>query len=284
MTAAAPEHPLASAVTHMAAIQMVSGPDVAANLVQAGVLLAQAAESGARLAALPEFFPIMGLHETDKVKVRERPGAGPIQDFLAERARSLGMWIVGGSVPLEASRSDKVRNVCLVYDARGHLAGRYDKIHLFGFDNGRERYTEANTIEPGERIVTVDTPFGRLGLSVCYDLRFPELYRLMGRVDVILVPSAFTATTGEAHWEPLLRARAVENQAYLLAPAQGGLHPSGRSTHGHTMIIDPWGEILGRLPTGPGVVTAEIDRARIAAVRASLPALAHRTLGPISQQ
>ena len=194
------------------------------------------------------------------------------------------MWIVGGSVPLAASRSDKVRNVCLVYDAAGDLAGRYDKIHLFGFDNGRERYAEANSIEPGDRIVIVDTPFGRLGLSVCYDLRFPELYRLMGPVDVILVPSAFTATTGQAHWETLLRARAIENQAYLLAPAQGGLHPSGRSTHGHTMIVDPWGDVLGCLPTGRGVITAEVDRARIAAVRASLPALAHRTLGPISQR
>jgi nitrilase len=268
-------------ITRMAAIQMVSGPSVPANLEQAGELLARSAAQGVRLAALPEFFPIMGLHETDKIKVRERPGSGPIQDFLAERARTLGVWIVGGSVPLEGSAPDKVLNTCLVYDDRGRLAGRYDKIHLFGYDNGRERYVEANTIEPGKDVVTLDTPFGRLGLSVCYDLRFPELYRRMGPVDAIFVPSAFTTTTGKAHWETLLRARAVENQTYVLAPAQGGRHASGRETHGDTMIVDPWGEVLGRLPTGPGVVTADIDRGRIAAVRASLPALEHRTLGPI---
>ena len=268
-------------VTRMAAIQMVSGPSVSANLDQAAELLAQAANAGARLAALPEFFPIMGLHENDKIKARERPGTGPIQSFLAERARHLGLWIVGGSVPLEAGSPGKVLNTCLVYDDQGRLAGRYDKIHLFGYDNGRERYVEANTIEPGAQVVVLDTPLGRLGLSVCYDVRFPELYRQMGRVDAIFVPSAFTATTGRAHWETLLRARAIENQAYVVAPAQGGRHPSGRETHGDTMIIDPWGEVLARLPTGPGVVSAEIDPARIAAVRASLPALEHRTLGPI---
>ncbi|RPI46293.1 MAG: carbon-nitrogen hydrolase family protein, partial [Betaproteobacteria bacterium] len=237
----------------MAAIQMVSGPYVAENLENAGELLGRAAATGASLAALPEFFPIMGLHETDKVKVREQFGSGPIQDFLAQTARRLRMWIVGGSVPLEAGAPGKVLNTCLVYDDAGRLAGRYDKIHLFGFDNGRERYVEANTIEPGTEVVTLPTPFGRLGLSVCYDLRFPELYRRMGPVDVILVPSAFTATTGKAHWETLLRARAVENQAYVLAPAQGGRHPSGRETHGDTMIVDPWGEVMARLPTGPGL-------------------------------
>jgi nitrilase len=173
---------------------------------------------------------------------------------------------------------DKVRNACLVYAADGKLVARYDKIHLFGFDNGRERYVESNTIESGERVVTVDSPFGRIGLSVCYDLRFPELYRSMGAVDVILVPSAFTATTGKAHWETLIRARAVENLAYVLAPAQGGRHASGRETHGDTMIVDPWGEIVDRVITGPGIAIAVVDPARIAAVRASLPALEHRTL------
>jgi len=266
--------------TRMAAIQMVSGPDVEANLAEAGRLLTLAAEQGARLAALPEFFPVMGLHESDKIKVRERFGVGPIQTFLADMARSLSLWIVGGSVPLQGKGADKVLNTCLVYDDTGRLAARYDKIHLFGFDNGRERYVEANTIEAGSEIVTVDSPFGRLGLSVCYDLRFPELYRRMGQVDVILVPSAFTATTGKAHWETLLRARAIENLAYVVAPAQGGRHPSGRETHGDTMIIDPWGEVLQRLPRDPGVVTASIDPERIRAVRASLPALEHRTLGP----
>jgi deaminated glutathione amidase len=265
----------------MAVIQMVSGAEVAANLAAAGRLLAEAAERGARLAVLPEFFPLMGLHETDKVKVRERPGSGPIQEFLAASARRLGLWIIGGSVPLEASAPDKVRNSCLVYDAGGRLAARYDKIHLFGFDNGRERYVEANTIEPGCEVQVLESPFGRIGLSICYDLRFPELYRRMGAIDAIVVPSAFTATTGEAHWEMLVRARAVENLAYVLAPAQGGVHASGRRTHGHSMIVDPWGEVLVRIPEGAGVAVADIDPARIAAVRGSLPALEHRTLAPI---
>lgn len=268
----------AAGVCRMAAIQMVSGPDVSANLRAAEGLLMQAAERGAQLAVLPEFFPIMGVRDTDKVRVREAPGAGPIQEFLAATSHRLGIWIVGGSIPLAASVHDKVRNACLVYAADGKLVARYDKIHLFGFDNGRERYVESNTIEPGERVVTVDSPFGRIGLSVCYDLRFPELYRSMGAVDVILVPSAFTATTGKAHWETLIRARAVENLAYVLAPAQGGRHASGRETHGDTMIVDPWGEIVDRVITGPGIAIAVVDPARIAAVRASLPALEHRTL------
>jgi len=281
MTATKQDPARAALATRMAAVQMVSGPDVESNLAEAATLLARAADGGARLAALPEFFPIMGLHETDKVKVRERLGSGRIQDFLAETALRLGIWIVGGSVPLEAGSPGKVLNTCLVYDDAGRLAGRYDKIHLFGFDNGRERYVEANTIEPGAEVVSLETPFGRVGLSVCYDLRFPELYRLMGPVDVILVPSAFTATTGKAHWETLLRARAVENQAYVIAPAQGGRHASGRETHGDTMIVDPWGEVLARIAKGPGVVLADIDLARVAAVRASLPALEHRTLNPV---
>jgi nitrilase len=260
---------------------MVSAAEVGANLAQAERLLEQAASAGARLAALPEFFPLMGLRDTDKVAARERFGTGPIQEFLAATARRLKLWIIGGSVPLEASVPDKVRNSCLVYDAAGRLAARYDKIHLFGFDNGRERYVEANTIEPGREIVVVESPFGRIGLSICYDLRFPELYRRMGAVTLIVVPSAFTATTGEAHWETLLRARAVENLAYVLAPAQGGVHASGRRTHGDSMVIDPWGKILARVPTGPGIGLAELDPARIAAVRAALPALEHRTLDPI---
>lgn len=264
--------------TRMAVIQMVSAPEVATNLAAAAQLLRHAADAGAELAALPEFFPIMGLRETDKVAVRETPGDGPIQAFLATQARELGLWIVGGSVPLAATVQHKVRNSCLIYDDRGKLAARYDKIHLFGFDNGRERYVEANTIEPGDSAVVVDTPFGRIGLSVCYDLRFPELYRSMGPVDIILAPSAFTATTGTTHWEMLVRARAVENLAYVLAPAQGGRHASGRQTHGDSMIVDPWGEILDRVPTGPGVACAEVDLGRVAAVRASLPALEHRTL------
>ena len=270
--------PITAAATSVAAIQMVSGPDVEANLAQAAELLMQAANSGAKLAALPEFFPIMGLHEKDKVRVREPLGAGPIQRFLSEIARRLEMWVIGGSVPLVGRHPDKVLNTCLVYDDQGRLAARYDKIHLFGFDNGTERYVEANSIEPGREVVAFDSPFGRIGLSVCYDLRFPELYRRMGPVDMIFVPSAFTATTGKAHWETLLRARAIENQAYVLAPAQGGRHPSGRQTHGDTMVIDPWGEVLNRLSQGPGVVLADVDPERLRSVRASLPALEHRKL------
>jgi len=267
----------------VAALQMVSGPDVAANLVTAGALAEEAAAAGAKLVALPEYFGIMGMRDTDKLAARERPGAGPIQDFLADTARRLGLWVVGGSVPLDAGRDDRVYNSSLVYDPQGRLAARYDKIHLFGLELGTERFSEARTILPGGTISTVDTPFGRLGLSVCYDLRFPELYRAMGPVDLILVPSAFTATTGDAHWEVLLRARAIENQACVLAPAQGGVHPSGRRTHGHSMVVDAWGRILAeRASDGPGVVLADIDPSAIADVRRSLPALEHRTLRGVS--
>jgi predicted amidohydrolase len=269
---------VAKTAAKVAAIQMVSGPHVDANLREAHRLLGEAAKAGAALAALPEFFAVMGLHETDKVALREPEGDGPIQSFLAATARELGIWVVGGSVPLVASAPEKVRNACMVYDAEGRLVVRYDKIHLFGFDNGSESYVESRTIEPGASVVAIDSPFGRIGLSVCYDLRFPELYRAMGAVDIIMVPSAFTATTGTAHWETLLRARAIENLAYVVAPAQGGRHPSGRETHGHSMIVDPWGAMLGCLPKGPGVVLAEVDPARIERVRTSLPALAHRTL------
>jgi predicted amidohydrolase len=267
----------------VAALQTVSGPDVAANLVAAGALAEEAAAAGAKLVALPEYFGIMGMRDTDKLAARERPGAGPIQDFLANTARRLGLWVVGGSVPLDAGRDDRVYNSSLVYDPQGRLAARYDKIHLFGLELGTERFSEARTILPGGTISTVDTPFGRLGLSVCYDLRFPELYRAMGPVDLILVPSAFTATTGDAHWEVLLRARAIENQACVLAPAQGGVHPSGRRTHGHSMVVDAWGRILAeRASDGPGVVLADIDPSAIADVRRSLPALEHRTLRGVS--
>jgi nitrilase len=262
----------------IAAVQMVSGPGVGANLEMAARLVAMAADKGARLIALPEYFPIMGMRDTDKVAVRERPGRGPIQDFLSTTARRHGVWLAGGSAPLACAAPGRVRNSCLVYDPAGRLAGRYDKIHLFGFRMGRERYAEARTIEPGRRVVTVDAPFARLGISICYDLRFPELYRAMKEPDIILVPSAFTATTGKAHWETLIRARAIENLAYVLAPAQGGVHPNGRQTHGDTMIVDPWGTVLARLPRGPGVVIAGVDLQRTRRLRQSLPALGHRTL------
>jgi nitrilase len=262
----------------VAAVQMVSEPEVQANLDAAGELIARAADAGAQLVALPEYFCILGRRDRDKVNVREDEGRGPIQDFLAAAAAKHKVWLVGGSAPLACADPDKVRNTCLVFDADGRRVARYDKIHLFGFDLGTERFQESRSIEPGSEVVAVQAPFARLGLSICYDLRFPEMYRSMGAVDLILVPSSFTATTGKAHWELLLRARAVENQAYVLAPAQGGHHKNGRDTWGHSMIVDPWGKVLAVLAEGPGVVTAEIDHAEIARVRRSLPALTHRVM------
>jgi predicted amidohydrolase len=267
-----------AAKVRVAAIQMVSAPEVAPNLAAAGRLIAEAAAGGAQLVALPEYFCILGRHETDKVKVRETEGAGPIQDFLSEAARRNRVWLVGGTIPLVSSNEKKVRNACLVFDAEGRRVARYDKIHLFGLDLANNNFDEARTIEPGNRPVVLDTPFGRLGLSVCYDVRFPELYRSAGEVDAWFVPSAFTALTGAAHWDILMRARAIENQCYLIAPAQGGLHANGRRTWGHSMVVDPWGEVLACRAEGEGVVLAELDAARLAEVRQSLPALQHRTL------
>lgn len=262
----------------IAAIQMASGPNVAANLDEAERLIEMAVHQGAKLVALPEYFPIMGMKETDKVAVCEEEGKGPIQRFLAGQAKKHKIWLVGGSIPLQAGVPNKVRNSCLVYDDKGKVVARYDKIHLFNLDLGNEHYHEEATIEPGKKIVTVETPFGKLGLSICYDLRFPELFRAMGDVDIIVLPSAFTDTTGKAHWETLVRARAIENLAYVLAPAQGGYHLSGRETHGNSMIVDPWGVILDRLPRGSGVVIAGVNPAYQASLRNSLPALKHRTL------
>ena len=262
----------------VAAIQMASGPNVAANLQEAERLIELAAASGARIIALPEYFAIMGMKDTDKVAAREKDGQGPIQAFLAAQARRHKVWIVGGSVPLEASTPDKVRNSCLVYNQLGERVARYDKMHLFGFEMGQERYSEERTIEPGKAVCVVDSPYGKLGISVCYDLRFPELYRAMGEVDLILVPSAFTETTGKAHWDTLIRARAIENLAYVIAPAQGGYHVNGRETHGHTMIVDPWGVVLDRLARGSGVVVAGVNPTYQAKVRRSLPALTHKTV------
>jgi nitrilase len=267
-----------SAVVKVAAVQLASGPSVAANLNEARRLIAMAAKQGAKLVALPEYFAIMGMQDTDKVKVREAEGSGPIQQFLAETAKKHKIWVVGGSVPLVSSDPNRVRNSSLVYDDKGKLVARYDKIHLFGFEMGKEQYSEQRTIEPGGEVKVVDSPFGRLGLSICYDLRFPELYRAMKDVDIILVPSAFTETTGKAHWETLIRARAIENLAYVIAPAQGGYHLNGRETHGDSMIVDPWGVVLDRLPRGSGVVIAGINPDYVRRLRKSLPALAHRTL------
>ncbi len=262
----------------IAALQMVSGPRVGENLATAGQLIESAVAQGAQLVALPEYFPIIGAADADRVRAREDFGDGPIQDWLAEMAQRHGIWIFAGSIPLTATVADKMRNSSLVFNPQGVCVKRYDKIHLFGFKKGDESYDEATFIEAGNELAAVDTPFGRVALSICYDLRFPELFRALAPADLILMPAAFTDTTGRAHWEILLRARAIENQCYLLAVGQGGQHENGRMTHGNSMIIDPWGDILDRKMKGPGVVIADLDHARIAEIRESLPALAHRIL------
>ena len=262
----------------VAAVQMISSPSVAANIETARRLIGQAAASGASLVTLPEYWAIMGQHDSDKVAHAEQPGRGPIQDFMAQMARQHGVWLIGGTLPLASELVGKVLNTTLVYDPQGQAVGRYDKIHLFGFSKGGESYDEARTIVPGAAVGSFEAPFGRVGLSVCYDLRFPELYRAMGPCALIVVPAAFTHTTGLAHWEVLLRARAIENQCYVLAAAQGGLHPNGRRTWGHSMLIDPWGEIKAVLPEGEGVVSGEIDPLFLDSVREALPALKHRTM------
>ncbi len=266
----------------IAAIQMASGPNVNANLGEAARLIARAVDGGAGLVVLPENFAIMGMSEQDKVAIREPEGHGLIQDFLAQQASKHNAWIVGGTAPLVARDTHKVRAACLVFDSAGQRVARYDKNHLFDvrLEEGRETYAESQTIEPGDQTTVVDTPFGKLGLAVCYDLRFPELFRRMvdEGVELIALPSAFTAITGQAHWEILVRARAVENLCYMVAAAQGGYHVNGRQTYGHSMIVDPWGSILQRLPQGPGVVSAEIDRERLLNTRRSFPALEHRRL------
>ncbi len=262
----------------VAAIQMISTTRIEENLRTAAALIAEAVADGAELVALPEYFPIMGRRDADKIAAREVDGSGPIQDFLAETASKHGIWVIGGSMPLVASVEDKVLNTCLAFNPQGARVARYDKIHLFGFQKGEERYNESATIEPGSQPVTFDAPFGRVGLSICYDLRFPELFRALGEIDLLVLPAAFTEVTGRAHWEILLRARAIENQCYVLAIGQGGVHENRRETHGNSMLIDPWGDIVARRDKGAGVVIGELDHARIAEVRTSLPALTHRVL------
>lgn len=272
----------ANGIVKIAAIQMASGPYVSANLSEAERLIEIAVNQGAKLVVLPEYFAIMGLKDTDKVKVREQEGQGQIQEFLSKTAKKHKIWLIGGSVPLKGNSPNKVRNSCLVYDDKGKQVARYDKIHLFGLDLGNEHYHEETTIEPGNAIKVVETPFGKIGLSICYDLRFPELYRAMGEVNIIVVPSAFTDTTGKAHWETLVRARAIENLCYVVASAQGGYHISGRETHGNSMIVDPWGVVLDRLPRGSGVVMATMNPKYQESLRNSLPALQHRTINVVN--
>lgn len=263
----------------VAAIQMVSSTCVDANLQRADSLLAQAAAQGARLAVLPEYFCLMGQSDADKVRVREKPGSGKIQDFLADAARRHGLWLAGGTLPLEDPNPNRVRNSTLVFNPAGELVARYDKMHLFAFARGTERYAEADSITPGTQPVAFDCEGLRVGLAICYDLRFPELFRALSQpaaCDLFLLPAAFTHTTGEKHWEVLLRARAIENLAYLVGSAQGGVHENGRRTWGHSMIVDPWGEVLAMQAEGEAVVTATLERERIARYRENLPALRHR--------
>jgi nitrilase len=271
-----------TAKTKMAAIQMASGPNVGANLIETRRLIKLAAHAGAQVVILPENFAIMGMKESDKVDIREQDGYGPIQDFLAEQAKKNNVWLVGGTVPLVAHSADKVRAACMVYDNTGKRVARYDKTHLFDVsivDTG-ERYIESETIEAGEDIVVVDTPFAKLGIAVCYDLRFPEMFRNMldHQVEVIVIPSAFTAITGSAHWEVLLRARAIENLCYVVAADQGGYHVNGRESYGDSMVVDPWGHILDRLSSGSGFVMGEIDLNYLRKTRKNFPVLEHRKL------
>jgi nitrilase len=260
----------------IAAVQMVSAPEVAPNLQAAERLVAAAAAAGARLVALPENFYIIGRHEGDKVKAREKDGTGPIQDFLKKISAANKVWVLAGTVPVETNNPNLIRSASMLYDDSGKRVARYDKMHVFRYQSGPESYDEARTVEPGDAPLAVESPFGRLALSVCYDVRFPEFYRGLAPFDIMFVPSAFTVPTGAAHWETLLRARAIENLAYVVAPAQGGTHASGRVTYGHTMVVDPWGRVLAVQAAGEGVVLAEIDLDLIQKVRAELPALGNR--------
>ena len=266
----------------VAAIQMVSSTKVSVNLDAARHLLAEAATQGAELAVLPEYFCLLGRRDTDKLQLAEPAGQGPLQGFLSQCAQDFNLWIVGGTLPLASDRPDRVYNSSLVYDPGGQCVARYDKMHLFRFDNGQERYDESRVLQPGTQPVTFDLPSVdgntyRVGLSICYDLRFPELYRLL-KADLLLVPSAFTFTTGRDHWEILLRARAIENLAYVLAAAQGGAHDNARQTWGHSMLVDPWGQILAQRDEGAGVVVGEVRMDRLSAERLRLPALNHGVL------
>lgn len=266
----------------VAAIQMVSGSALQANLASAARLLAQAAGQGAELAVLPEYFCVMGRRDTDKLQIQEVAGTGVIQEFLSQQARTLGIWIVGGTLPLATDDPGRARNSSLAYAPSGQCVARYDKMHLFRFAQGQEDYDEARVLEPGTQpvrfeLASRDGAVYTVGMSICYDLRFPELYRAL-KADLLLVPSAFTVTTGRAHWEVLLRARAIENQAFVLAAAQGGRHDNGRATWGHSMLVDPWGEILAQQADGEGLVIGEVSQPRLQDVRGRLPALNHRVL------
>jgi nitrilase len=261
---------------------MVSTPELQENLNTAATLIKAAAEEGAQLAVLPEYFCLMGLKDTDKVRARESYGNGPIQEQLSAIAKDNGIYLVAGTIPLEASDPHKVLNTTLVFNPHGETIARYDKIHLFGFQTETERYQESETIEagnePGILKIAIGSQEWIFGLSICYDLRFPELYRALGQVDCHIIPAAFTYTTGKDHWEILLRARAIENQCYVLASAQGGTHLNQRRTWGHSMLIDPWGDIFGNLPEGEGFISGVLCKDKLNEVRSKLPALTHRKI------
>jgi deaminated glutathione amidase len=266
----------------VAAIQMVSGMDTKRNLQDALNFIALGAKQGCELLALPEYFCLLGARDTDKLAIAEDEGSGPLQDALRHAAGQHGVWIVAGTLPLKTAQTDRVFNSCLVFDPQGQQVARYDKMHLFAFDNGSEHYDESRVLQAGRQAVAFDLPsqdgkLWRVGLSVCYDLRFPELYRALN-ADLLLVPSAFTYTTGLAHWEILLRARAIENQAYVLAPAQGGQHANGRQTWGHSMVIDSWGQVLAQQTQGAALLSAELDPHAMQQRRQQLPALMHRLM------
>ncbi len=266
----------------VACVQMASGPNIGANLLEAERLIEEAVSQQARLVVLPENFALMGKTEQDKVEHREADGSGTIQSFLAEQSARHGIWLVGGTIPMVATHESKVRATCLVFNDKGEQAARYDKIHLFDVElvDSEEQYTESETIEPGDQVVVVDSPFGRMGVAVCYDLRFPELFRqqLQAGMELVVLPSAFTAITGRAHWEVLVRARAIENLCYVIAPDQGGYHLNGRETYGHSMIVDPWGTVLNSLSRGPGVVCADVELGRLNNARRNFPSIEHRRL------
>ncbi|MFV1997101.1 MAG: carbon-nitrogen hydrolase family protein [Acidiferrobacterales bacterium] len=264
-----------------AAIQMASGPNLGANLTEASRLIASAASLGAGLVVLPENFALMPMRESDRLEAAETFGDGLLQEFLAARAREYGLWIVGGTIPVVTDSKEKFSPACLVFDDKGENVARYDKMHLFDvkLENGEE-YNESVSQEPGDQTVVIDTPFGKMGLAVCYDLRFPELFRRMldEGAEIFAIPSAFTEITGKAHWEVLVRARAIENLAYVIAADQGGYHVNGRETHGDSMIVGPWGLIHDRLARGSGIVTAELDLKRMVSIRNSLPSIHHRRI------
>jgi nitrilase len=266
----------------VAAIQMASGPNISANLLEVEKLVAEAAEAGAGLVVLPENFAFMGKEDRELLTVKEPEGEGPLQEFLTQLAKRYSVWVVGGTIPIAAGDSEKVRSACLVFNSDGEQVGRYDKIHLFDVQllETDETYAESKTIEPGNRVLVVDSPYGKLGVAICYDLRFPELFRTMldKGMQILAVPAAFTAFTGKAHWEPMVRTRAIENLSYVITAAQGGFHVSGRETYGHSMIVDPWGSILDTLPRGSGFVISELDLNHLCNTRRTFPSLNHRQI------